>query len=324
MSEILPDFELLRPTGIEEAVKAFKKSSMPRYCAGGTDFLVNMRRGLLDAGTVIDLGNIEELKIVEANASGLYLGAGLTIKQLVAEPVLTENYPAIAQAALCVAGPTHREVATLGGNLCLDTRCKYYNQSHWWRKSNDYCLKYKGDICHVAPAGKRCRAAFSGDLAPSLLVHGAEIDIAGRSGKRRITMDDFYKEDGADHLILGEEEIVVGIKLPPTRKKSTYAKIRIRGAIDFPLAGVAVAYEKLSSSIHHFDIAVTGTNSCPILVKIPDFQSSQVQAEEFFSGLKKSVQKAVSPQRTTTTASHYRRLAVSGMAMRIAKQLWNA
>jgi 4-hydroxybenzoyl-CoA reductase subunit beta len=324
MMEVLPDFKLLRPTGIKEAVNAFESSPLPRYFAGGTDFLVNMRRGLIEVGTLIDLGNIEELRVIEVNASGLYLGAGLTLGELIAAPVILENYSAVAQAALCIAGPTHREVATLGGNLCLDTRCKYYNQSHWWRKSNNFCLKYKGDRCHVAPEGKRCRAAFSGDLAPSLLVYGAEIDIVGRSGTRRIALKDFYQEDGADHLKLGKEEIVLGIHLPPTLATSAYEKIRIRGAMDFPLAGVAVTHKKTSSSVHCFNIAVTGTNSRPVIVEVPDFQADEVQAEEFFSLLNKCVQKAVSPQRTTTTAAHYRRLAVAGMAARIAKKLWKA
>ncbi len=322
MSEVLPDFKLLRPTSIKEALNAFEKSPTPRYCAGGTDFLVNMRRGLIEAGTLIDLGNVKDLTRIEVDSFGSYLGAGLSLREIAEEPAIAENYPAVVQAAKSIAGPTHREIATLGGNLCLDTRCQYYNQSHWWRKSNDFCLKYKGDICHVAPAGKRCRAAFSGDLAPALMVYGAEIDIAGQSGNRRVALKDFYNEDGADHLKLEADEIVLGIHLPPTQATSAYEKIRIRGAVDFPLAGIAITYEEVKPSTHRFNVAITGTNSCPVLVEIPDFEANDIQPDEYFDSVAKCVQKAVSPQRTTTTAAHYRRLSVAAMAKRLAKNLW--
>ena len=123
-----------------------------------------------------------------------------------------------------VAGPSHRQVATLGGNICLDTRCVYYNQSHWWRKANGFCLKYQGEVCHVAPSGNRCRAAFSGDLAPALMVHDAEVEIAGPTGRRRQALAEFYQEDGAAHLLLEPGEIVVAVHLPASGRVSDYEK----------------------------------------------------------------------------------------------------
>ena len=137
--------------------------------------------------------------------------------------------------------PRPSQLGTVGGNLCLDTRCIYYNQSEWWRRANGYCLKKRGDTCHVAPQGKRCHAAFSGDLAPALLVLGAEIDIAGPDGVRRIPLAELYVEDGRAHLALQPDEIVVAVRLPANPLASTYQKVRVRGAIDYPLAGVAVA-----------------------------------------------------------------------------------
>ena len=147
------------------------------------------------------------------------------------------QYRALAQAAAAIAGPGHRVMATVGGNLCLDTRCIYYNQSEWWRSANAYCLKNRGDICHVAPQGQRCHAAFSGDLAPALLVYGAEVDIAGPQGQRRIALSDLYVEDGKAHLALAKGELVVAVHLPAPPPPSAYEKVRVRGAIDFPLGG---------------------------------------------------------------------------------------
>jgi 4-hydroxybenzoyl-CoA reductase subunit beta len=321
MSEVLPQFRLVRPATAEAAIAAKQASPSARICAGGTDLMVAMRRGLVDTDTLIDLAAIKEMARIESNGEGLHIGAGVTLREIDRSSVIAADFLAVAQASRAVAGPTHREVATLGGNLCLDTRCLYYNQSHSWRKASDFCLKYKGDICHVAPAGKRCRAAYSGDLAPALMVHRAELEIAGPDGRRRIALDDFYREDGADHLLLGATEIVTGVHLAPSTATSAYAKVRIRGAIDFPLAGVAVACEKLAPSTHRFSIAVTGTNSRPVLVDGLEPLTVDEEPEAYFASLNKLVQKSVSPQRTTTTAAHYRRLSVAALASRLARNL---
>ncbi len=324
MSAVMPEFEMLRPSTVEEVIAARNASSSARICAGGTDIIVNMRHGLSETGTLIDITAVDELKRTESDADGLHIGAGVTLAEIAELPLITESYPAIAEAAQTIAGPTHRNVATVGGNLCLDTRCLYYNQSHWWRKANNFCLKYKGDICHVAPQGNRCRAAFSGDLAPALMVHGAILEIAGPGGPRRVPLADFYREDGADHLTLAPDEVVTTAHLPSANGVSAYAKVRVRGAIDFPLAGVAVACEKLDASSHRFVVAVTGTNSCPVAIDVPDTLGEDQDPDAFFSNLNKLVQKNVSPQRTSTTAAHYRRLSAATMASRLARQLWSA
>jgi 4-hydroxybenzoyl-CoA reductase subunit beta len=290
-----------------------------KLIAGGTDLLVQLRKGLAETGTLVDLGRIEALKEIAKTDAGLRIGAGVTLAALSRDPEVARNYAAVAKAAQSVAAPAHRQVATLGGNLCLDTRCVYFNQSHWWRKSNAFCLKYRGDTCHVAPQGNRCRAAFSGDLAPALMVHGAKVEIACPMGRRRLPLAEFYHEDGAAHLVLGPGEIVTAVHLPPAGSVSDYVKVRVRGAIDFPLAGVAVACARMPDGAVRFTVAVTGTNSKPLLVDTPGDLPPGGAAEEYLAGLEKAVQKAVSPQRTTTIAPHYRRLAVSAMAVRLAK-----
>jgi 4-hydroxybenzoyl-CoA reductase subunit beta len=321
MSELLPEFEFMQPQTIEEALEIFKTKPQSRFCAGGTDLVVNMRRGLVDLETLIDLTSISGLKNIEFDQEGLHIGAGVSLRTLAENRQIAAAFRAIAEAACSVAGPNHRETATVGGNLCLDTRCLYLNQSHWWRKSNDYCLKYKGDICHVAPNGNRCRAAFSGDLAPALLIYDAQVDLIGPEGSRRIPLKALYKEDGADHLLLRAGEILVAIFVPSNQARSAYEKIRVRGAVDFPLAGVAVSCEDIGEVRHSFKLAFTGTNSMPIMVDVPDFSIGKIDGDAYFEVMGKLVQKTVSPQRTSTIAPHYRRLSIAALAVRIARGL---
>ncbi len=321
MTEVLPEIRILEPLTIKEAIDALQQQSDARPCAGGTDLVVQLRKGLAEMGTLVSLSNIKALREIETDDGGMRIGAGVTLAEIECSTAIASGYPAIAKAARNVAGPAHRQAATLGGNLCLDTRCVYYNQSHWWRKSNGYCLKYRGDTCHVAPQGNRCRAAFSGDMAPALMVHGAEIEIAGPGGTRRVALSEFYNEDGADHIRIQQDEILVAAHLPPPGPVSDYEKVRVRGAMDFPLAGVAVACEKSPDGAVTFTVAVTGTNSKPFLVDVPGGLASEDGAETFFAALEKAVQKAVSPQRTTTIAPHYRRLSVAALTTRLARNL---
>lgn len=321
MTETLPHFQYVVPNTVAEAVSALQSDPTAVPCAGGTDLVVRLRKGLSEARTVVQLGKIKTLIAIEETGTGLRIGAGVTLAEIARNSAIAKCYPAIAKAAQRVAGPSHREVATLGGNLCLDTRCVYYNQSHWWRKSNAFCLKYRGEICHVAPKGNRCRAAYSGDLAPALMVHGAVLEVAGPDGTRRVALSDFFEEDGAAHLRLNPGEIVVAACLPEDRVASDYEKIAVRGSVDFPLAGVAVACAKDRDGAANFTIAVTGTNSRPLLINF-DFGLVQgADSETFFAAMEKQIQKSVSPQRTSTIAPHYRRLSVAALTVRLARSL---
>ena len=166
----LPDFTLERPSTLDQALAALASEPAARAIAGGTDLLPNLRHGLGAPPRLIDLSGLPGMAEIGIGADGaLELGAGVTLARLASDPALARHLPALADAARAAAGPGHRSAATLGGNLCQDTRCIYYNQSAWWRQTNDYCLKLDGDTCHVAPQGKRCHAAFCSDLAPVLL-----------------------------------------------------------------------------------------------------------------------------------------------------------
>ncbi|HXW26926.1 MAG TPA: 4-hydroxybenzoyl-CoA reductase subunit beta [Xanthobacteraceae bacterium] len=321
MTAPLPHFRLARLRDVEAAIAACRENAGSRYLAGGTDLVVNMRRGLSATALLIDLSAIEELSGVSANAAGVRIGAGVTLAALAAEPCL-QRYRAIVEAARAVAAPGHRGMGTLGGNLCLDTRCIYYNQSDWWRRANGFCLKHAGDVCHVAPQGQRCHAAFSGDLAPALMVLGAEVEIAGPDGRRRIALERLYVEDGKAHLAFAPGELVVAAHLPPAAPRSTYDKVRVRGAIDFPLAGVAVALKAANGAVETLRVALTGTNSRPFLLDGTDgFLGRPIDAGAL-AHLDKLVQKQVQPMRTTAISAHYRRLAAAALARRLAERLF--
>ena len=182
LMDALPQFDLLRPRTLDEVVKARAAHPGSQLLGGGTDLVVNIRRGIVAPPTLIDVNDVAELRTIKADAHALEIGAAVTLSELAAHAEVIRHYPVVAQAAAFIAGPTHRNMGTVGGNLCLDTRCLFYNQSEWWRAANNHCLKTTGDICHVAPKSRGvCFATFSGDLAPALLTLGRR----GRSRRAR-------------------------------------------------------------------------------------------------------------------------------------------
>jgi 4-hydroxybenzoyl-CoA reductase subunit beta len=321
MTAPLSEFSLAQPRTVKEAIAARLNNPGARFVAGGTDLLVNMRRGISRPDVLVDLSDIDELAGIKTNGHGVTIGAGETIATLARHPVIATQYRAIAQAAEAIAGPGHRTMGTVGGNLCLDTRCIYYNQSEWWRHANAYCLKSRGDICHVAPQGQRCHAAFSGDLAPALLVFGAEVDIAGAQGLRRIPLSELYVEDGKAHLALADGELLVAVHLPSNPPSSAYAKIRARAAIDFPLAGVAVAIMASGTTIRSIRVALTGTNSRPFLLAGTDAFAGRSVDEKLLQEIDRLVQKQVQPMRTTIASANYRRITAAALARRLTESL---
>ena len=321
MNASLADFRIIHPTTVKDAIAARRQKPPSRFIAGGTDLIVNIRRGIIRPELLIDLSGIDELSEIRADGDGVTIGAGVTIATLASDPIIVSRYRALAQAAEGIAGPGHRVMGTVGGNLCLDTRCIYYNQSEWWRSSNSYCLKNRGDTCHVAPQGNRCHATFSGDLAPALLVFGAVIDIAGPQSQRRIPLSELYVEDGRAHLALAEDELVVSVRVPATPPASLYEKVRARGAIDFPLAGVAVALAKSADTIGSLRIALTGTNSRPFLLTDTENFVGRFPDDKLLQEIDRLVQKQVQPMRTTLVSANYRRVAAAAVARRLVSKL---
>ena len=321
--ERLAPFRLHRPGTTAQAAALLASVPGARVIAGGTDLLPNLRRGIGAPPALVDLSAIADFATIKRSEGTWCLGAGVTLARLAADGGIARELPALSQAAASVAGPGHRSVATIGGNLCLDTRCVFYNQSEWWRQANDFCLKHGGETCHVAPQGKRCHAAFSGDLAPALIALDAAVEIVGRSGPRSLPLAEIYADDGAASLRLLADELIVSVRVPPQpeRARSGYRKARIRGAMDFPLAGVAMRVIFDERRLASLRVALTGTNSRPLLLDDTEALCGTAVDEAMLAALGKRIGKQVSPMRTTVTASNYRRQVAIVLAQRLLGDL---
>lgn len=315
-------FELLRPATMADAVRLLARPGAMAV-AGGTDLLPNLRRGLHAPQWLVDLGAVAGFDRIDADADGWHLGAGVTLEAIARSAALASALPALVEAAAAVAAPAHRSAATLGGNLCQDTRCIFYNQSAWWRAANGFCLKRAGETCHVAPQGTRCHAAFEGDLAPALLALGAEVDIVGPGAPRRLPLAALYRDDGAAHLTLSPGELVAAVHVPAPAAGSAsgYRKVRARAAFDFPLAGVAVALRVEAGVLAALTVALSGTNAQPLRLDGTAALLGRAVDDELLRELGKLVRKQVSPMRSTVTASNHRRLVAATTAQRLVDQL---
>ncbi|MBI4986676.1 MAG: 4-hydroxybenzoyl-CoA reductase subunit beta [Rhodocyclales bacterium] len=320
---MLPDFRLARPQSAAAAVALRAENPGSRFIAGGTDLLPNIRRGLASPEVLIDLGGVAELRELRADDDKLRIGAGVTLATIAADVRIQQRLPALAQAALAVAGPTHRAAATLCGNLCLDTRCQYYNQSESWRTGNQFCMKLVGDICRVAPKSARCYAAFSGDVAPALLVLGATVELLGPQGVRRLPLAEFYRDDGMDWLALGKDEMLYAVEVPLADGwLSTYDKIRIRGAVDFPPVGVAIALRREGEALAELRSACTGASSRPELIDGLEPLVGKPLDEAGLALLDKRLLKCTQPMETTVVPVPYRRRVMPVLARKLLRNLW--
>jgi 4-hydroxybenzoyl-CoA reductase subunit beta len=331
--DALPEFRLLRPANLAEAVKARSAHPGSQLIGGGTDLLVNIRRGIVAPPVLVDMTGVTELKEIAADEQALEIGAAAPLVDVAAHPGVIAHYPVVAQAAHGIAGPTQRNMGTVGGNLCLDTRCIFYNQSTWWRAANNHCLKTTGEVCHVAPKSQGvCFATFSGDLAPALLVLGAEIEIAGSGGRRKLPLRDFYigharhdtaSGDGKNYLALAPGEIVVAVRAKHTPGlRSGYDKIRIRRSIEYPVAGVAVALRRDGATLTDLRVAFTGTNPRPVLLEGTAALCGGALDERVLKGLDALVRDQIMAMKTTFTPGHYRRRVAGVLARRLVMKLW--
>src|SRR5690349_17949615 len=244
----LPSFKLLRPRTIEEAgAHLSKHAGEIQIIAGGTDLLPSMKQRLFTPKYLLDIRIIDELKSIRSiSGHGTEIGALVTLSTIEDSEFIRRGYPVLREAVATVASPLLRNMGTLGGNICLDTRCLWYNQSLQWRKSCGFCIKKDGDLCHVAPGGKFCWAAFSADSPAALLCLNAEVEVASPSGFRRFSIAELYTNVGDNRMKLAKNEMLTRVFLPEAMSGWTgsYKKLRIRGSIDYPLAGVAVALKK--------------------------------------------------------------------------------
>jgi len=335
--DALPEFELVRATTLDDVIKARASHPGGRLLGGGTDLVVNIRRGIVAPDVLIDVNHVAELRALKAEADAIEIGAAVTLTELAAHPAVIAHYPVVAQAAACIAGPTHRNMGTVGGNLCLDTRCLFYNQSEWWRSANNHCLKTTGDVCHVAPKSRGvCFATFSGDLAPALLTLGAEVDIAGPAGRRTMPLDDLYigyarqdepvtqtRGDGKYYLSLRDGEFVTAVRARNTPGlRSAYDKIRIRRSIEYPVTGVAVALRRDGDTLAELRVAFTGTNPRPVLLEGTAALCGGALDARVYKGLDDLGRDQIMSMKTTFTPGHYRRRVAGVLARRLVAKLF--
>ena len=265
----LPWFRHHAPRTVEEAARILaSEGPQAMLLAGGTDLLPNMKRRQQTPAVLVSLQKVAELQQV-VNGSGLRLGAGLTLARVADEPKVRGGYAALAQAAAQVASTHLRNMGTLGGNVCLDTRCSYYNQSYEWRKAIDFCMKRDGETCWVATASKRCLAVSSTDTAPALIALGARARLVSAGGEREVALAEFYRNDGIDYMARRPDEVLAELLLPALPGwKSTYWKLRRRGSFDFPVLGVAAAAKfAADGTVEDARLVLGAVSSHPLVIK---------------------------------------------------------
>ena len=298
----LPLFEYRTPNTVEEAARILDGeggNAMP--LAGGTDLLPNMKRRQQVPKTLMSLRRIAPLHQLQWSDSGSRIGACLTLSEIAVDPRFRNGLTALAQAASYVATPQIRNVATLGGNLCLDTRCNYYDQNYEWRKSIGFCLKKDGDTCWVAPGSSKCMAVSSTDTAPALMALGARIRLISHRGEREVPLAELYQNDGIHYMKRQANELLTEVLLDSSHGwRSTYWKLRRRGSFDFPVLSVAAAARFSKNGIVEEARIVVGSAACLPLIA--------TEASKFLVGC------ALNQETIAETAS---------LASRIAKPLDN-
>ena len=261
----LPAFTYVAPRTVDAAARLLMEHGRDAMLmAGGTDLFPNMKRRQFEPKVLVAIRGIRELQGVRGSSGGWTIGAATTLSAVTAHPGIARDFPALATAAGLVSSPQLQNMGTIGGNVCVDTRCNYYNQSYEWRQAIGFCMKKDGDICLVAPGSSRCWAVSSSDTAPVLWALGARLRLVGVGGERTVPIAALYRDDGIDYLAKRPEEIVTDIMLPAAEGwRSVYLKLRRRGSFDFPVLGVAVAVRMDGDVVRDARIVLGAVASLP-------------------------------------------------------------
>ena len=318
----LPPVDFRVPRSLDELLKEFPGENT-RLVAGGTDLWPNMKRRHQQAGTVLSLMSIPELRSLDQSNGELRIGATTTLSQIIENDEVRERFPAFARALASISSPPLRNMGTLGGNLCVDTRCTYYNQTEEWRRSIDYCMKESGTICWVATKSPRCWAHSASDSAPILCALGARVRLVSGDGERVIPLTDLYRDDGIDYLNKKPDEILISVSLPEMKGwTSAYRKLRRRGTIDFPVVGAATSVHVNEEGVcEEARLALGAVASAPVLAskasgiligKRPDRSLIESAANE--------AAKLAKPMDNTDMNLSYRKKMVSVFASRALEE----
>jgi 4-hydroxybenzoyl-CoA reductase subunit beta len=265
----LQEYVYHRPNTVAEALGLLTvRPGKAMFIAGGTDLVPNMKHRLFAPRDLVALKHIPELHGIELRTGELRIGAAETLTTVSRHPLVRAHFPSLAKASGSIAGPQLRNAGTIGGNLCLDTRCTYYNQSYFWRNALGYCLKKDGDVCHVTKVGKKCVAANSSDCAPVLMSVGGVADLAGPDGTRSVAVADFFVADGIWNSVRKWNEMVTAVRipLPNANTRTAFQKVRQRNSIDFPLLNIAVAAQMEGETVLSLTIVISALGARPRVV----------------------------------------------------------
>ncbi|MGH7467615.1 MAG: FAD binding domain-containing protein [Longimicrobiales bacterium] len=255
-----------RPRTLEQALQLVSDADHGfMFIAGGTDLMPNMKHRLFTPQFLIALKHVQDLRGISIQGDELHIGAAQTLTSISLDPLVRQYFPALAQAAGLVAAPQLRNMGTIGGNVCLDTRCTYYNQTWFWRSALGFCLKKDGDVCHVTQVGKKCVAAHSADTPPVLMTLDASVDLASPGGARSVNINDWFVADGIRNTVRRADEIVTRIRipLPPPTRRQAFIKLRQRAAVDFPLLNVAVSADFEGQTVRDMNMVVSALGARP-------------------------------------------------------------
>jgi 4-hydroxybenzoyl-CoA reductase subunit beta len=326
----LSKFEYLEPKSIDEAcsmLTAHKDEA--RLFSGGTDLLVMMKQRVVTPPYLVNLKSVSGLSYIEYDAkNGLRIGPLTTLRTITRSPVIKEHFPVLAEAAARVASPLLRNNATLGGNIGLDSKCWYYNQSAQWRKTFEPCFKRGGDVCHVVKGGKRCFSVFCADTVPALIVLGAEIDLVSERGKRTLPLDKFYTGKGKKVNVLEPDEIISEIRIPnsPAGTGAAFIKMATRGSIDYGLIDVAVALTKESNNGRCKDarVCVAAVGPGPVYsTQAAEVLKGQELNDEVFANAGEAAVKEARHISSIWTSVDYRRMMIKTLVGKVAREAWN-
>ena len=265
----LPEFNYIQPRTLKQAAKALADLGPDAMLvAGGTDVYPKMKRGQFTPRNLISLRTLRELRGIRQNNEGLWIGAGESLTTVSQHRLIAKHLPALAHAAESVSTPQLRNMGTIGGNVLVDTRCNYYDQTFFWRQAAGFCMKKDGDICLVAPGSAKCLAIASSDTAPVLVSLGAEAIVVSNQGERRVKLEDLYRDDGIDYSAKAQDEVLKGLLIPRESLKwqNVYLKLRRRGSFDFPILGVAATMANESGECRHASVVLTAVASAPKVI----------------------------------------------------------
>jgi 4-hydroxybenzoyl-CoA reductase beta subunit len=323
----LPKFEHFQPASLDEAVELLAEYGRDaRINAGGTTLLVSMKQGLLTPKYLINLKEIPGLDFITRDEKGLRIGALTRLAALVRSPVVREHFPVIAQAARSVAAPPIQTMGTLGGNLCQDTRCFYYNQSEFWRGARPDCFKTGGDVCHVVSGGDHCYSAYQGDMAPVLIALNAQVKLVKKGGERTIPLVELYTGKGEHPIGLAVDEILTEIEIPRPAQTwgGDYQKLRHREALDYPLLGVAAVLSRNGNGeCTQARIVATAVGSAPVVLEEAGsfLQGKEIDKETIVQAAE-AVYKAVHPVAKIGSTPRYRRKMARVLTRRAVANAW--